>query len=213
MLHLLKIKGVCIDAPNRISNGAYFWTDFYIKYYPPHFCRPRRKKQSGKPSIIQRVALGIQVALTFLMVLMALLGVIMRDTEMTIVSAIIGLGIFTPIVYFTRRKFKKYYEENEDYFYLHEQYLVNRVYYENITDWVPLKKQRGVLDSTQELDVYVVVNFAFHNPEILLTKLAEMIFSGELKPNKEKEFAAHLEKNGYGYIVEPYLKDFSPSEN
>lgn len=171
------------------------------------------KNKVEKPSIIQRVALGIQVALTFLMVFMALLGVIMRDTEMTIVSAIIGLGIFTPIVYFTRRKFKKYYEENEDYFYLHEQYLVNRVYYENITDWVPLKKQIGVLDSTQELDVYVVVNFAFHDPEILLTKLAEMIFSGELKPNKEKEFAAHLEKNGYGYIVEPYLKDFSPSEN
>lgn len=171
------------------------------------------KNKVEKPSIIQRVALGIQVALTFLMVFMALLGVIMRDTEMTIVSAIIDLGIFTPIVYFTRRKFKKYYEENEDYFYLHEQYLVNRVYYENITDWVPLKKQIGVLDSTQELDVYVVVNFAFHDPEILLTKLAEMIFSGELKPNKEKEFAAHLEKNGYGYIVEPYLKDFSPSEN
>ena len=171
------------------------------------------KNKVEKPSIIQRVALRIQVALTFLMVFMALLGVIMRDTEMTIVSAIIGLGIFTPIVYFTRRKFKKYYEENEDYFYLHEQYLVNRVYYENITDWVPLKKQIGVLDSTQEHDVYVVVNFAFHDPEILLTKLAEMIFSGELKPNKEKEFAAHLEKNGYGYIVEPYLKDFSPSEN
>ena len=68
------------------------------------------------------------------------------------------------------------------------------MYYENITDWVPLKKQIGVLDSTQEHDVYVVVNFAFHDPEILLTKLAEMIFSGELKPNKEKEFAAHLEK-------------------
>lgn len=137
----------------------------------------------------------------------------MRDTEMTIVSAIIGFGIFTPIVYFTRRKFKKYYEENEDYFYLHEQYLVNRVYYENITDWVPLKKQIGVLDSTQEHDVYVVVNFAFHDPEILLTKLAEMIFAGKLKKKNEKEFIDHLEKNGYGYIVEPYLKDFSPSGN
>lgn len=171
------------------------------------------KNKVEKPSIIQRVALGIQVALTFLMVFMALLGVIMRDTEMTIVSAIIGFGIFTPIVYFTRRKFKKYYEENEDYFYLHEQYLVNRVYYENITDWVPLKKQIGVLDSTQEHDVYVVVNFAFHDPEILLTKLAEMIFAGKLKKKNEKEFIDHLEKNGYGYIVEPYLKDSSPSGN
>lgn len=76
MLQLLKIKGVCIDAPNRISNGAYFWTDFYIKYHPPHFFRPRRKNKVEKPSIIQRVALGIQVALTFLMVFMALLGVL-----------------------------------------------------------------------------------------------------------------------------------------
>lgn len=148
MLHLLKIKGVCIDAPNRISNGAYFWTDFYIKYYPPHFCRPRRKKQSGKTKYYSTIGFRNPSRCHFSNGFHALLGVIMRDTEMTIVSAIIGLGIFTPIVYFTRRKFKKYYEENEDYFYLHEQYLVNRVYYENITDWVPLKKQIGVLDST-----------------------------------------------------------------
>lgn len=34
------------------------------------------KNKVEKPSIIQRVALGIQVALTFLMVFMALLGVL-----------------------------------------------------------------------------------------------------------------------------------------
>lgn len=167
-----------------------------------------------KPSSIQRIALGVQAALTILLALMALIGIMMKDSEMIIASSVITL-IFATIVYFTRRKFKKYYEETDHSFYLNEQYVVDRVYYENITDWIPLRKRIGVLDPTQAEDVYVVVNFAFHNPEILLENLAQMTFSGKFKqsgdsqsddPYREQEFIDHLKENGYGYIVESFLE-------
>lgn len=94
--------------------------------------------------------------------------------------------------------------------------MVDRVYYENITDWIPLKKQIAVVDPTQREDFYVVVNFVFHDPEILLRKLTEMTFAQKFKreegnqsddPYREQEFIDHLEKNGYGYIIEEFLQE------
>lgn len=178
------------------------------------FAGRAKNNKIEKPSSIQRIALGIQAALTILIALMILIGIMMKDSEMIIVSSVIFL-IFAIILFGTRRKFKNFYEENEEYFFLDQQYVVDRIYYENITDWIPLRKRIGVLDPTQSEDVYVVVNFAFHKPEILLENLAEMTFSGKFKqtddsqsddPYREQEFIDHLQKNGYGYIVESFLE-------
>jgi hypothetical protein len=171
-----------------------------------------RNNKIERPSSIQRIALGIQAALAILIALMVLIGIIMKDSEMIIASSVMFL-IFATIVFGTRRKFKKFYEEYEEYFFLDQQYVVDRIYYENITDWIPLRKRIGVLDPTQPKDVYIVVNFAFHDPEILLKHLAEMTFSGKFKqtdgsqsndPYREQEFINHLQKNGYGHIVESF---------
>lgn len=144
----------------------------------------------------------------------------MQDAEMAIVSSVMTI-VFAAILFGTRRKFKKYYEEYEEHFWLKDQYVVDRFYYENITDWIPLKKQIGVLDKTQLEDRYVVVNLVFHDPEILLTKLIEMTFEGRFKhndqnqtndPNREQELVEHLKKNGYGHIVEGFLKESAQSD-
>lgn len=167
------------------------------------------------PSKFQRFFLGVQVVLTGLMAFFTLIGLLMKDTEMTIMFFVMTV-IFSAILYGIRRKFKRYYEENEDFFYLNGQYMVDRVYYENITDWIPLKKQIAVVDPTQREDFYVVVNFVFHDPEILLRKLTEMTFAKKFKweegspsddPYREQEFIDHLEKNGYGYIIEEFLQE------
>lgn len=178
------------------------------------FAGRARNNKIEKPSFIQRFALGAQVAVTALMAFMVFMGLILKDSEMIIVGSVIVI-IFAAILFGTRRKFKRFYRENEEYFYLDQQYVVDRVYYEDITDWIPLRKRIGVLDPLQAEDTYVVVNFAFHDPEILLTHLAEMTFAGKFKqsdedksddPYREQEFIDHLQKNGYGHIVERFIE-------
>ncbi len=173
------------------------------------------KSNVERPTAFQRFFLGVQAFLTVFTGLFSLLGFVMRDAEMAISFGVLTL-IFSVILYFTRRKFKRYYVESEDFFWLKEQYAVNRIYYENITDWIPLRKQIGVLDETQLENRYVVVNLVFHDPEMLLKELAKMTFSGKFKPtdgsqpddpNREQEFIDHLEKNGYGHIIEEFLEE------
>lgn len=131
------------------------------------------------------------------------------------------------LVFFTRRKFKAYYEETADYFLLgghlrRKHHLAYHVYYENITDWVPLPKKIGVLDKTRTDNKYIYINFAFAKPEILLRELKEMTFSGKFNqtdssqsddPNREQEFMDHLRKNRYGHLVEEFLKEQQSSED
>jgi hypothetical protein len=200
--------------PRVIGYGFIFVLVLILNTSRLFFARKDYGVKVEMPSKIQRLGLGVQVVMTYLIGFMALLGFVMKDSEMAIVSSVMTL-IFATVVFFTRRKFKKYYEEENDSFYLNHQYSVEPVYYENITDWIPLRKQIGVLDETQADKGYVCVNFAFSKPETLLKKLAEMTFSGKFKqtdpeqaddPHREQEFIEHLEKNGYGYIVDEYSK-------
>lgn len=176
-----------------------------------------RKNRIETPSKFQRFFLGVQVFLTGLMAFLTIVGLFMKDIEMIIIFVVMTI-IFSAILYGMRRKFKRYYEESEDSFILKEQYMADRVYYENITNWMPAKKQIGVEDSTQRENFYVIINFSFHDPEILLRKLAEMTFAKKFKrddnsqsndPYREQEFIDHLEKNGYGYIIEEFLQEES----
>lgn len=173
------------------------------------------KNRIETPSKFQRFFLGVQVVLTGMMGFFTLIGLLMKDAEMIIMFLVMTV-ISSAILYGIRRKFKRYYEENEDSFFLNGQYMVDRVYYENITDWIPLKKQIGVVDPTQREDFYVMVNFSFHDPEILLRKLTDMTFAQKFKredgsqsddPYREQEFTNHLEKNGYGYIIKEFLQE------
>src|SRR5699024_10383420 len=177
------------------------------------------------PNKIQRIGSGLLVFLTYLIGFMTILGLMVRDDEMAIVCFVIT-AIFAMLVFFTRRKFKAYYEETADYFLLEEQlrgnqHLAYRVYYKNITNWVPLSKKIGVLDKTRTDNKYIYINFAFAKPEILLRELTEMTFSGKFNqadssqsddPNREQEFMDHLQTNHYGHLIEEFLKEQHSSE-
>jgi len=179
------------------------------------FARRSIKKRVEMPSKTQRVSLGVLVFLTSLIGFMALLGLIMNNAEMGIVNSVITL-IFAALVFFVRRKYKGFYEETTDSFVLKDEYRTFQVDYENIVDWVLLPKQIGVLDKTQPENKYICVNLVFSDPEVLLKKLSEMTFSGKFDQtdksqtddsNREQEFIKHLQKNGYGYLVEKSLKE------
>lgn len=183
------------------------------------------KKHIEMPDKIQRIGLGLMVFFTYLIGFMTILGLMIRDAEMAIVCFVIT-AIFARLVFFTRRKFKAYYEETADFFLLgghlrKRHHLAYRVYYENIRDWVPLSKTIGVLDKTRTDNEYIYINFAFAKPEILLRELTEMTFSGRFNqadssqsddPNREQEFIDHLRKNRYGHLIEDFLKEEHSSE-
>src|SRR5690625_2626378 len=171
------------------------------------------------------MGLGLIDFLSYLMGFMTVFGLLLRNAEMAIVCFVIT-ACLAALVFFTRRKFKAYYEETADSFQLKGHlrgghHFAYRVYYENITDWVPLSKKIGVLDKTRTDNMYIYINFSFSDTEILLRKLTEMTFSGKFNqaapsqsdnPNREQEFMDHLRKNGYGYLIEEFLKEQHSSE-
>ncbi len=177
--------------------------------------RPPSKKVE-RPSIIQRLGIGAHVVLGVVMGVAILLSLLTETKEPLILFSIffVGNGL---LYYFTRRKFKRYYEETEEWFYIKHQYIFpDHVYYENISDWIPLKKQLGLRDETQNEEYYLVVNLVFHDPEILLRKLTEMTFAGKFArtdkshsedPYREQEWTDFLEENGYGHIIEEFLNE------
>lgn len=147
--------------------------------------------------------------LNFLVLLLVITGYFSGDFEFLIVS-IIMLIVFLLITYFTRRKFRRYYEETDTHFVLKGQHEYVTVEYENIIDWIPLKKKIGIKDKTQYSDRYITVQYKYSDPEILLKTLGEMVEAGQFQktdsaeandPNRKQEFIDHLEQNGYRDLV------------
>lgn len=177
-----------------------------------------RKVES--PHIIQRIGYNMLFIPAGVVGLMVLIGALMRDTEMIIVSSVLTI-VFLTLLYFTRRKFKRLYVERDKYFFLDGQYVAFQVEYEDIVDWIPLSKQVGVRDGTIEDNYYICINLKFAEPEILFRKLTEMTFAGKFKdtdgstpddPKREQELISFLEKNGYSHIVEEVSKEFTLTE-
>lgn len=161
------------------------------------------------PTKIQRGGYITFIFVNLLMVLLVITGYFSGDTEFLIVSTVL-MVVFLVITYFTRRKFRRYYEETDTHFTLKGQYEYVTVQFENIVDWIPLKNKIGIKDITQYSDRYITVQYKFSDPEILLKKLSEMIDAGEFRkadsdemddPNRNQEFIKHLEKNGFKYLI------------
>ena len=164
------------------------------------------------PSKLQRIGITIQVVMTALMIFGVIIGLLLKQVEMTIVFLVISV-IFVFILFAMRRKFKKFYSESSHSFQLKDEYREFIVKYDDIIDWIPSKKQIGVLDKAKEEKQYIFVNLAFSDPEILLRKITEMTFSGKFRqsediqtedPNREQEWMDFLEKNGYGHLLDEF---------
>lgn len=174
-------------------------------------------KKVESPHIVQHIGYNMMFVPTVVVGLMVLIGMMMKDTEMTIVSSFFTL-IFFALLYFIRRKFRRLYREKDKYFFLDGQYISFQVEYEDIIDWIPLSKQIGVRDGTTDDDLYICINLKFAEPEILFRKLLEMTFAGKFKntdgstsedPTREQELIDLLQKQGYGHIVEKVRQEYS----
>lgn len=161
------------------------------------------------PAKLQRGGHKVMIVLNFLAVLLVITGYFSGDFEFLIVS-IVMLIVFLLITYFTRRKFRRYYEETDTHFVLKGQHEYVTVEYENIIDWIPLKKKIGIKDKTQYSDRYITVQYKYSDPEILLKNLSKMVEAGQFQktdsaevndPNRKQEFINHLKQNDYGDLV------------
>lgn len=177
-------------------------------------------KKIEMPSIIQRVGYNMMFIPTIVIILLTIFSLFSDDLEFLIVCSIMTV-VFLIITYFTRRKFRRLYRETEEHFIMNGQYLAFQVEYDDIVDWIPLPKQIGVLDGTREDGPYLCLHYKFADLEILLRKLAEMTFAGKFPqtdenkmddPYREQELIDHLQKHGYGHIIEEVKQDVSLSE-
>lgn len=177
----------------------------------------QKHKKVESPHIVQRIGYKMMFVPTVVVGLMVLVGMRVKDTQMTIVSSFFTLIFFT-LLYFIRRKFRRLYREKDEYFFLDGQYIAFQMEYEDIIDWIPLSKQIGVRDGTTEDDLYICINLKFAEPEILFRKLLEMTFAGKFKntdgstsedSTREQELIDFLQKQGYGHIVEKVRQEYS----
>lgn len=168
-----------------------------------------RRDKITMPNRVELFGLKVLEGLTLLCGLIAILGLVRKELEMVIVSSFITL-IFGVLAYFSRRKFKKFYSETNEHFLLKNDYREYKVSYKDIINWKKSSKKIGILDQTQAEQKYIYVTFKYFKPEILLRKLAEMIFTKQFAksetndPYREQEFIKHLKKNGYQYIIDEY---------
>lgn len=170
------------------------------------------KKTLRMPTTVQKIGLYVLIVLTFLMVLLVIVGLLTGTNEMWIVSAIIAV-IFGTLIYFSRRKFNSFYEENDEYFILKDEYWAFKMYYDDISDWSTTSKEIGVYGPTENEKLYIYINYSYAEPEILLRKLTEMTLDGKFykenpanrnDPNRIEELKAHLQKNNYDYILDQF---------
>lgn len=189
-----------------------FWI---AKYVRSKLAKPKYENEVQTPGGFDKFLLKFLTVLTIFSAIFTGLGLIIQETEMTIVFLVLTL-IFTAIILFLRRQYDISYQENTEYFIVRAQKKEYQVSYDDIVDWQPAYNEIKVLDETHSDKNYIRVNIAMFKPEILLRKIVEMTFDGKFHttddlyfddPTRENEIINYLIQNNYGYLVEDYAKE------
>lgn len=173
--------------------------------------KPKYEDNVQKPGRLERAIVVFLMFLDFFVIVGALAGVLMEETEMTLVFGILALILFTCII-ILQRAHNTSYQENYEYFILKSNNKEYQVFYENIIDWQPAYNEISVLDASRTDGKYIRVNIKMFKPEILLRKITDMAFDEKFKgpnaddPYKKAETVYYIANNGYGYLVDDYLE-------
>lgn len=169
------------------------------------------------PGGFDRFLLNLITGLTIFAGLMAILGAIMREAEMSIVLAVLTV-IFLAILMWLRYEYKMTYQENDDFFIYTHKKKEYKVYYDNIDNWAQGHNEIKISDETQPDKKFIRVNIAMIKPNILMRKIADMTFSGKFEasggidhsdPKRQHEILNFLIQNGYGHLVKDYVKQLN----
>lgn len=134
------------------------------------FVRPRDVDGVQKIGGFYRFFVNLMTGITILMVLFAILGFFMNDSEMMIVFAVVSV-VFIALTLGMRNKFNMSYQENEDYFIYQEKRTIYKVYYEDIIHWSAGVDEMYIQDRSQTEEESCEINCLMFRPEILLRYL------------------------------------------
>lgn len=186
-----------------------------VLYLRSKLSKPKVENKEQKPGKLQKIALAILIAITVVFALMAVLGLVMNEFEMAIVSSILTLVMIAISVY-VKYALKTSYQENTEYIILKSKNKESKVFYKDIVDWKTSLNEIIVFDGSGVDNKGVKINIVFFKPEILLRTIADMTFEGKFQdiyknsikdPNREKEIVNFLVGSNYGYLIEDYIEE------
>ncbi|MCR8967733.1 hypothetical protein [Streptococcus zalophi] len=182
--------------------------------------KPSYKNNVQTPGKFDKFLLTLMIILTIIPVTLMVIGLIMKEIEMAMVSAILTL-VFIGNILLLKRGYAMSYQENDEFFILKTKKKEVQVFYENIVDWQVGINEISLLDRTSDPHKYINVNISIFKPDILLKKIAEKTFSGHFSnmdlyniedPNREQELIDFYHLHGYDYLLKDYLIDFKKVE-
>lgn len=185
------------------------------QYLRRKLVKPTYKNNIQTPGKFDHCLLTVIKVLTIIPVTLLLLGLITKESEMAIVSAILT-SIFIGLIFFLQREYAMSYQENDDFFILKAKKKEVKVFYDNIIDWQAGMNEISVLDRTNDSQKYTKVNISMLKPEMLLKKIAEKTFSGHFAatdssniedPYREQELINFYHFYGYDYLLEDYSRE------
>lgn len=189
-------------------------TIIITRYVRNKIYKPKYENNVQKPGKFQIFLVNFLVFLDGILLFFAVMGIMMKETEMALAFG--GLALFfLVVILFLKRAYDISYQENDEYFILKTKNKEHKVFYENIIDWQPSFNEIAILDKTKPDKKYIRVNIRLFKPEILLLEIADMAFDGKFNnldqthtedQNREVETVYYLVDNQYGYLVEDYVK-------
>lgn len=174
-----------------------------------------------KPGMFVTFFKRVMIGVTIICALFAALGSIMNDLEMAIVFAVI-MVICSLITTAIQRKYDITYQETDEYFVLTIKGYEYKVYYNDIAHWQWGPGEISVQEESWSEHDFVTISCRLFKPEILITKIAEMTFSGKflridgIYPDdsvypddsmREKELIRMTKHDGYYYLIEDLVKE------
>lgn len=188
-----------------------FVTFVLVRFIRHKVYKPKYEDNVQKPGRLERAIVAFLMFLNCIVILGAISGILMKETEMAIVFGVLAL-IFLISIIILQRAHNTSYQENSEYFILKSNNKEYQVFYENIIDWQPAYNEISVLDASRIDGKYIRVNIRMFKPEILLRKITDMAFDEKFKgpnaddPYKKAETVYYIANNGYGYLMEDYLE-------
>lgn len=185
-----------------------------VRYVRNKIYRPTYENGVQKPGKLEGCILKLLIFMDAILVMMFVLGILVKEPDMTIVSG--GLALFILIIIIVLKYANNTsYQENNEYLILKSKNKEYKIFYENIIDWRPSFNEIALLDKSRPNEKYVNINIKIYKPEILLRKISDMAFDGKFysldenyleDPNREAEIVYYLVNNHYGYLIKDYVE-------
>lgn len=175
---------------------------------------PKTKNGIQKPGKLTGFITKIIIFIDVIFFIMFILGIMSKETDITLVSGGVALFILA-LIFFLKRAYDITYQENNEYFIVSSGKTSHQIRFADIINWKSTYNEISVLDKNQTDGKFVRINMVLFKPEILLRKIADMTFDGKFKreketfvedPNRELEIVNYLTNMKYGYLIKDYIE-------